>query len=90
MLLPVKETNTCTFTQYLEGEVGWTGKEKEIFPSHLATGSLSLSAHVLALLNALYRPTLDMEFQSQRSDKNIVQPSWVSWIRCHRVLQAEE
>lgn len=31
MLLPLKETSTCTFTQNLEGEVGWTGKEKEIF-----------------------------------------------------------
>lgn len=31
MLLPLKETNTCTFTQYLEAEVAWTGSEKEIF-----------------------------------------------------------
>jgi hypothetical protein len=49
-----------------------------------------LSAHVIALLNALYRPTLDTEFQSQRSDKNIVHPYWVSWIQLHNILQAEE
>jgi hypothetical protein len=30
-LLPLKETCACTFTQYLEGEVAWTGSEKEIF-----------------------------------------------------------
>jgi hypothetical protein len=30
-LLLLKETCTCTFTQYLVGEVAWTGIEKDIF-----------------------------------------------------------
>jgi hypothetical protein len=39
-LLPLKETSTCTCTQYLEGEVAWAGSEKDI--SH-STWQLDLS-----------------------------------------------